>query len=89
VWEVVAPRLDDPALHLDKSDRWELAAHIAGDSADLQRITDLDAYVARSVPAEARRPFLAAAASVRQNTLYATKILPAIDGWIADEVASP
>jgi aminopeptidase N len=88
VWKVVAPRLDDPALHLDKSDRWLLAAHVAGDSADLQRIADLEAYVARSVPAEARRPFLGAAASIRQNALYATKILPGIDGWIRDWVTS-
>jgi aminopeptidase N len=82
VWKAVAPRLDEPALHLDKSDRWRLAASMAGYSADPQRIADLDAYVARSVPAEARRPFLAAAASIRQNALYATKVLPEIDGWI-------
>jgi aminopeptidase N len=88
VWKVVAPRLDDPALHLDKADRWRLAASIAGYSADPQRIADLDAYVARSVPAEARRPFLAAAASIRQNALYAAKVLPEIDGWIRTRATS-
>jgi aminopeptidase N len=88
VWKVVAPRLDDPVLHLDKSDRWRLAVSMAGHSADPQRIADLDAYVARSVPAEARRPFLAAAASIRQNELYATKVLPEIDGWIRSHVTS-
>ena len=88
VWKVVAPRLDDPTLHLDKSDRWRLAASIAGYSADPQRIADLDAYVARSVPAEARRPFLVAAASIRQNALYATKVLPQTDGWIRSHVTS-
>jgi aminopeptidase N len=88
VWQVVAPRLDDPELHLGRSDRWELAARIAGCSADPQRIADLDAYVVRSVPAEARRPFLAAAASIRQNALYATQVLPAIHGWIMSRVSS-
>ena len=61
---------------------------MAGYSADPQRIADLDAYVARSVPAEARRPFLSAAASIRQNVLYATKVLPEIDGWIGSHLTS-
>jgi hypothetical protein len=74
--------LEDPALHLDKHDRWELAAGIAGRASDLRRIADLDAYVARNVPAEARRPFLAATASIRQNELFATKLLPEIDSRI-------
>jgi len=34
VWQVVAPRLDGPSLHLDKPERWELAAAIAAGSAD-------------------------------------------------------
>jgi aminopeptidase N len=82
VWKLVVPRLNDPALHLDKPDRWRLAADIAANSPDLQRIADLDDYVAQNVPAEARRPFLAASASIRQNQVYVTKVLPQIDRWI-------
>jgi hypothetical protein len=89
VWKMVVPRLNDPALHLDKADRWVLAADVAANSADLQRIADLDAYVAKNVPAEARRPFLAATASIRQNQVYATKVLPEIDRWIRSHPASP
>ena len=89
VWKRVVPRLNDPALHLDKADRWRLAADVAANSPDLQRIADLDDYVAHNVPAEARRPFLAATASIRQNQVYVTKVLPEIDRWIRSHPASP
>jgi aminopeptidase N len=89
VWQLVVPRLDDPSLRIDKSDRWRLAADVAGYSVDSQRIADLQAYMAKNVPAEARRPFLAAIASIRQNQLYAAKVLPQIDGWIRGSSTLP
>ena len=84
VWQIVIARLDDPSLSLTKSDRWQLAAAIAGNSADPQRVSDLEAYVARNVPAEARRPFLQAEASIHHNQRLASQVLPEIDTWIRD-----
>jgi aminopeptidase N len=82
VWQLVVPRLNDPALRIDKSDRWRIVAGVAAHSSDPQRIVELQDYVAKNVPAEASRPFLAAAASIRQNQVYASKVLPEIDSWI-------
>jgi aminopeptidase N len=82
VWQLVVPRLNDAALRIDKSDRWRIVAAVAAHSIDPQRIVDLQDYVAKNVPAEASRPFLAAAASIRQNQVYASKVLPEIDSWI-------
>jgi hypothetical protein len=83
VWEVLAPRLDDPQLPLSKAQRWDLAAGVAGFSSELQRIADLEAYEARSVPPEARKPFLGSAADIRRNQRIARNALPDIDRWIA------
>ena len=79
VWQVIVPHLNDAALSIDKSDRWRLVANVAGHSVNPQRIADLQDYVAKDVPVEARRPFLGAAASIRQNQVWVTKILPQID----------
>jgi len=83
VWEVLAPRLDDARLPFEKTLRWRIAAAIAGFSSEPQRIADLEAYEARSVPAEARKPFLEAVASIRENQRIASDVLPEIDRWIA------
>lgn len=82
VWAVVAPRLDDPTLRLAPQERWSLASSIAGQSADPRRIADLEAYVTRAVPPEARKPSLGAVASIRLNGRFATQLLPQLDGWI-------
>ena len=82
LWHLVVPRLGDPALRVDKSDRWRIVTHVAAHSNDPRRIADLQDYVAKNVPAEASRPFLAAIAQIRQNQVYATQVLPAIDSWI-------
>jgi hypothetical protein len=82
VWQVVAPKLEDGSLSISKSDRWSLARYIARNSADPQRINDLESFVARNVPAEARRPFLQAAASIHHNQHVASQVLPEIDAWI-------
>ena len=83
VWEVIAPQLDDPILPFDKYQRWGVAGTIAGDSAKSQRIADLEAYEIRSVPVEARKPFLAAIAAIRRNQRIEKDVLPEIDRWIA------
>ena len=89
VWEVLAPQLDNPKLPFSKSQRWELAAGVAAYSAAPQRIADLEAYEARSVPAEARKPFLGAVADIRTNERIAQSVVPDIDRWIAARGSSP
>jgi aminopeptidase N len=83
VWRELAARLDDPQLPLSRSQRWSAAADIAGFSSDAQRIADLEAYEERSVPPEARKPFLGSIASIRRNQRVRANVLPAIDRWIA------
>jgi aminopeptidase N len=83
VWRELAARLDDPRLPLSKNQRWSAAAEIAGFSSDAQRIADLEAYEERSVPPEARKPFLGSIASIRRNQRIRASVLPAIDRWIA------
>jgi aminopeptidase N len=82
-WNVVAPRLDEAKLPLAQLERWELAEYIAGGSADPRRVADLEAYEARNVPPEARKPFLGAVASIHDNQRIAKHELPQIDAWIA------
>jgi hypothetical protein len=82
-WNVVAPRLDDPQLPLTRDERWRVASEIARQSALPERITDLQAYVERSVPESARKPFLGASADIRRNQRIVTRVLPEIDGWVA------
>jgi hypothetical protein len=81
-WDALAPRLDDPSLPLTKLERWYLAAEVAANSARPQRIADLEAYEARSVPQEARKPFLRAVAAIQRNQRMTQKVLPELDQWI-------
>jgi aminopeptidase N len=84
-WEVLAPRLDDPQLPFSKSQRWEIAGYVAGYSAEPQRIAELEAYERRSVPPEARKPFLESVAAIHRNRRIVKKILPEIGRWIASQ----
>ncbi|HKD55220.1 MAG TPA: M1 family metallopeptidase [Steroidobacteraceae bacterium] len=81
-WETLAPRLDDPKLPLSKIERWYLAAGVAGNSARPQRIADLEAYEARNVPQDARKPFLGAAGRIRRNQRIEQTVLPELDQWL-------
>jgi len=83
VWSELGPRLDDPKLPFEKTLRWRIAVDVAGRSSDPQRLADLEAYEVRSVPAEARKPFLEGAALIKENIRVAKDILPQIDRWIA------
>ena len=89
VWQVVAPHLEDGSLPMSKPDRWRLARLIARNSADSQRVADLEAFVAHDVPAEARRPFLETVASIHHNQRVASQVLPEIDAWIRDHSRLP
>ena len=88
-WEVLSPRLDEPDLPMDKGTRWRTARAIAGRSANLQRIADLQAYEARNVPLEARKPFLAPVASIQENRRIVEHVLPQINAWLATRVSAP
>ncbi len=83
VWEIVAPRLDDPQLPFEKTLRWRIASGIASRSSKTERIAELEAYESRSVPPEARKPFLGSVASIRENQHIAADVLPVLDRWIA------
>jgi aminopeptidase N len=87
-WQVVAPRLEDPSLHLDKAERWELAGTLAANSAVPSRIADLEAYEVRNVPADSRKPLLAAKAQIRQNQHLVAQVLPELDAWIRTHQAN-
>jgi aminopeptidase N len=82
-WEVLAPRLEDPQLPFSRTQRWEIARDIAGYSSQPQRIADLEVYATRSVPAEARKPFLESVAAIRRNQRIVGRVLPDVDRWIA------
>jgi aminopeptidase N len=82
-WEVLAPRLEDPGLPFARTQRWEIAGTIAGYSSQSQRIADLEAYEAGSVPPEARKPFLESVAAIRRNQRIVDRVLPDVDRWIA------
>lgn len=81
-WGAIAIRLDDPKLPFARQQRWELAGTVAGYSAEKQRIADIEAYEARAVPPEARKPFLGTVADIRRNERIATSVLPELDQWI-------
>jgi aminopeptidase N len=81
-WEVLAPRLEDPQLPFAKTQRWEIAGDVAGYSSRPQRVADLEAYEARSVPPEARKPFLESVAAIHRNQRIISRVLPDVDRWI-------
>jgi aminopeptidase N len=83
VWTALASRLEDPKLPMETSTRWQLAIEVASYSSSPERIAHLDAYQARNVPQNARKPFLGAAASIRSNQRFERTVLPEIDRWIA------
>jgi len=86
-WEVLAPRLEDPDLPFAKTQRWEIARGIAAHSSQPQRIADLEAYETRSVPPEARKPFLESVATIRRNQRIVSRVLPDVDHWITSRGA--
>jgi aminopeptidase N len=86
VWQMLAPRLDDPSLPFEKTLRWTIAGDIASYSADPTRVDELEAYEAANVPLEARKPFLSAVASIRRNQRFTGTVLPQINQWIAARV---
>jgi aminopeptidase N len=83
LWNEAVPRLGEPKAALPKSVQWTVAQAIAGNSSDPRRVDQLEAYEEKNVPADARKPFLGAIASIRQNQRIAAQALPQLDTWIA------
>jgi len=83
VWEMLAPRLEDPQLPFSKVQRWRLAKTVASYSSEPQRIADLEAYESRNVPPEARKLFLESVAAIRRNQRIDSRVLTELDRWIA------
>ena len=86
-WREGVPHLAEPAAGIERQEQWQVAASVAGLSADPARIADAEAYEGRNVPADARRPFIGAVASIRRNQRIAAQVLPKLDRWITAELS--
>ena len=86
VWVQAVGRMQ-ASPEFDKVTKWAAAVGIASGSARPERIADVEAYEEANVPPEARRPFVGAIASIRQNRRITEEILPKLDAWIADHPA--
>jgi aminopeptidase N len=83
VWAALQPHMASAPLPIDPQMRWRLLPGIAGMSADPARIGDIRRYGERDMPADARRPVVAAASSIRLNQRVKAAALPDITAWLA------
>jgi aminopeptidase N len=83
VWKDAIPRLNDPGASIPKVTQWLVVANVAEQSADPALIGQVEEYVERNVPAEARKPFAGVAAAIHQNQYIVTHVLPELDRFIA------
>lgn len=81
-WELIVPRLGDPKVGIEKTTQWRVAGAVAGLSTNPQRITDLQAYIDRNVPEDARQPLNGSMDTIRLRHRLATEVLPELDAWI-------
>lgn len=81
-WDGAIAHIKDPKLALENTMRWRIAVAVAGMSALPIRMEALKAYE-QTVPVPARRPFLGAIASIRQNQHIQEKAVPELSRWIA------
>ena len=80
VWAALKPRLD--TLPLDTLAVMRLVPRIAGASADPARISELDAYADKHIPADSRQEVERAKADIRLNARIRDKAVPDIDAWV-------
>jgi hypothetical protein len=83
VWTDALPHLADPAAGMTRDLQWALVQAVAEKFSDPSHIADVQNYIDKNVPADARRPFLGTIAAIRDNQRIATRVLPALDHWIA------
>jgi len=82
VWDTAVPRFAEPSAAIPESARRRLAMSIARQSSESRRIAELRAYAVHDVPADARKPFEGAIATIRQNVRIAQQVLPELDAYI-------
>jgi len=82
-WTMIVPKLEDPKIGIDRLMRWRAAGRIASLSPDEARIEQLQAYIDKNVPEDARAPFAGAIAAIRLRHRIVTTVLPELDAWIA------
>jgi aminopeptidase N len=82
-WNEIVPHLGDPKAGFDRTLQWRGAGAIAEMSSDPKRIADLQDYLDKNVPADARKPFAGSIATIRDNGRIAAHVLPQLDAWIA------
>lgn len=85
VWNEAVPHLADPAAGMTRDQQWNVVTGTANELSDPDRIAELQAYMDANVPADARRPFIGAIAAIRDNQRIATRVLPALNRWIASQ----
>jgi hypothetical protein len=83
VWQALSLHMAKGPLPIDDLERWDLIPRIAAASADPTRIDDVRHYGEQDMPADARRPVVAAIASIKLNEKVQAGALPDIDRWIA------
>jgi aminopeptidase N len=83
VWKTAVPRLGEPQAGITANYQWLSVGDIASLSADPARATELEAYVQKTVPESARKPFTGDEATIHRNARIAAEVLPELDRWIA------
>ncbi|THD80968.1 MAG: M1 family peptidase [Phenylobacterium sp.] len=81
-WAALKPHLAGK-LPIDEEEAWIVVSGVAANSADPQRIADIEAYGAAHIPPDARRPIESAVGSIKLNGRVRRDALPDIDRWIA------
>ena len=81
-WGALAPHLSGK-LPIDEEEAWQVVSAVAANSADPQRIADIEAYGAAHIPPDARRPIQSAVGSIKLNARVRRDALPDIDRWVA------
>jgi aminopeptidase N len=87
VWAALSPHLDDPSLPIDEGEKGLVISDVASFSADPERITALQAFADKHVPADARQAIVGAIAQIRLNQRVRDKAAPEIDGFVKKHAA--
>jgi aminopeptidase N len=82
-WQFTLANLPALSRSLDALNRSTFVAKIAGNSRDLKRAEELQAYAAKNIPPDAQGEVKVALARIRNGAEIRVKRLPQIDAWIA------
>jgi aminopeptidase N len=81
-WRFVIAHYGKPDLPIDTDTALRLAPGVAGESADLKRIDELNAWAEAHVAASSRRPVDAAVAAIRRNAKFRAERIGPLDSWL-------